>query len=129
MTTIVNYGAGNLALRAEYVRGASAPYEVVTDPASIQAAKKIVLPGVGHFGQMMRSLDDLGLRDVLIEKIRNGTPLLGICVGLQCLFEGSEESPERRVLLFCPDMSSALAGPCACLTWDGIRSTEYDPRH
>ncbi len=111
MTTIVNYGAGNVRSVQNTFEELAAPYEVVSDPASIQAAKKIVLPGVGHFGQMMRSLDDLGLRDVLIEKIRNGTPLLGICVGLQCLFEGSEESPQAQGLAILPGYVKRFSGP------------------
>jgi imidazole glycerol phosphate synthase glutamine amidotransferase subunit len=61
-------------------------------------ADKILLPGVGHFGQMMRALDELDVRAALLERIRAGVPFLGICLGLQALFEASEEAPEARGL-------------------------------
>jgi imidazole glycerol phosphate synthase glutamine amidotransferase subunit len=65
-------------------------------------ASKIILPGVGHFGQMMRALDEMDVRDALIERIRAGIPFLGICLGLQALFESSEEAPEQRGLGLLP---------------------------
>src|SRR5262249_53155546 len=58
----------------------------------------IVLPGVGHFGQMMRTLDELQVRETLVERIRAGVPFLGICLGLQALFMSSEEAPGERGL-------------------------------
>src|SRR5262249_40120930 len=64
------------------------------DPAAINQADKLILPGVGHFGQMIRSLDVMNLREALIEKIQSGTPFLGICLGLQALFTSSEEAPD-----------------------------------
>jgi imidazole glycerol phosphate synthase glutamine amidotransferase subunit len=63
---------------------------------------KLILPGVGHFGQMMRALDDLQVRDALVERIRAGVPFLGICLGLQALFESSEEAPGERGLGIYP---------------------------
>ena len=63
------------------------------DSAGLERSTKIILPGVGHFGQMMQAIDKLGLRQPLREKIASGIPFLGICVGLQCLFEKSEEAP------------------------------------
>jgi imidazole glycerol-phosphate synthase subunit HisH len=93
MTTIVDYGAGNIRSVQNTLDKLSAQYEVTNNPQVVRAATKIILPGVGHFGQMMRAIDNLGLREPLLEKIRSGIPFLGICVGLQCLFEESEESP------------------------------------
>ncbi len=93
MTTIVNYGAGNIRSVENTLSELGAQYEVTDLPEIVRHAAKIILPGVGHFGQMMQAIDKLGLRDVLCEKIRAGTPFLGICVGLQCLFERSEEAP------------------------------------
>ena len=75
-----------------------AQHELVRDVAGLRRATKIILPGVGNFGQMMRSLDQLGVRDALIERIRAGVPFFGICLGLQALFERSEEAPEQRGL-------------------------------
>ena len=59
-----------------------------------ERASKIILPGVGHFGQMLRALDEMDVREALIDRIRAGVPFLGICLGLQGLFETSEEAPE-----------------------------------
>ena len=61
-----------------------------------------MLPGVGHFGQMMRALDEMDVRETLIERIRAGVPFLGICLGMQALFEASEEAPEVRGLGIFP---------------------------
>ena len=93
MTTIVNYGAGNLRSVQNTLEELGVAHRVTDRPDETARADKLILPGVGHFGQMIEALDRLGLRAVLIEKIRSGTPFLGICVGLQCLFEDSEESP------------------------------------
>jgi len=92
-TTIVNYGAGNIRSVQNTLDELGAPYEVTDQPEVVLRAAKIILPGVGHFGQMMQAIDRLGLREPLKEKIRSGVPFLGICVGLQCLFEKSEEAP------------------------------------
>jgi glutamine amidotransferase len=93
VTTIVNYGAGNIRSVENTLAELGAEYEVTDEPGAVQRATKIILPGVGHFGQMMQAIDRLGLRQPLKEKIASGIPFLGICVGLQCLFEKSEEAP------------------------------------
>ncbi len=93
MTTIVNYGAGNIRSVENTLAELGARYEVTDQPAVVLRAMKIILPGVGHFGQMMQAVDRLRLRDPLRKKIAEGVPFLGICVGLQCLFERSEEAP------------------------------------
>ncbi len=79
-----------------------AEYELVRDAAGLGRATKIILPGVGHFGQMMRALDEMQVREALLERIRAGVPFLGICLGLQALFESSEEAPEERGLGLFP---------------------------
>lgn len=94
MTTIVDYGAGNLRSVENTLAAIGAPYGLTNTAAGIGAASKIILPGVGHFGQMMRTLDRLDLRRALTERIRQGVPFLGICLGLQGLFEASAEAPE-----------------------------------
>src|SRR5262252_2468484 len=94
MIALVDYGAGNLRSVANTLSELGAPYEVVRDSAGVRQARKIILPGVGHFGQMMRSLDVMGVREPLLERIRASVPFLGICLGLQALFEGSEEAPD-----------------------------------
>jgi imidazole glycerol-phosphate synthase subunit HisH len=93
MTTIVDYGAGNLRSVQNTLEELGADYEVTNQAEEVRRAQKIVLPGVGHFGQMMRAIDELRLREPLIERIRSAVPFLGICIGLECLFEASEEAP------------------------------------
>jgi imidazole glycerol-phosphate synthase subunit HisH len=93
MIALVDYGAGNLRSVANTLSELGARYEVVRDSAGLRYATKIILPGVGHFGQMMRSLDAMGVREALLERISAGVPFLGICLGLQALFEGSAEAP------------------------------------
>jgi glutamine amidotransferase len=96
--SVFDYGAGNLRSVQNTLGAIGAEYELIRDSVSIKRAEKLILPGVGHFGQMMRALDDLKVRDALIERIRAGVPFLGICLGLQALFELSEEAPAERGL-------------------------------
>jgi len=96
--SILDYGAGNLRSVENTLGAIGAEYELVRDAESLRRATKIILPGVGHFGQMMRAIDEMGVRDALVERIRAGVPFLGICLGLQALYESSEEAPEARGL-------------------------------
>jgi imidazole glycerol-phosphate synthase subunit HisH len=96
--TIFDYGAGNLRSVENTLAELGCPYDLVRDAAGLERARKIILPGVGHYGQMMRSLDELGVRHALMGRIAAGVPFLGICLGLQALFERSEEAPEARGL-------------------------------
>jgi imidazole glycerol phosphate synthase glutamine amidotransferase subunit len=95
---ILDYGAGNLQSVQNTLGAIGCEYTLVRDAEGLRRASKIILPGVGHFGQMMRALDGLGVREVLVERIRAGIPFLGICLGMQALFERSEEAPEVRGL-------------------------------
>ncbi len=102
MIAIIDYGAGNLRSVANTLDALQAQYSLARTARDLQAASKILLPGVGHFGQMMRALDEQNLRDCLIPKICGGVPFLGICLGMQALFEGSDEAPEARGLGLYP---------------------------
>jgi len=102
MIAIFDYGAGNLRSVQNTLGELGCEYTLVRDSASLLAATKILLPGVGHFGQMMRSLDALDVRQTLIDRIQGGVPFLGICLGMQALFESSEEAPEVRGLGIYP---------------------------
>ena len=102
MISILDYGAGNLRSVQNTLGEIGAEYELVHDAAALSRAAKIILPGVGHFGQMMRALDQMQVRDALLERIRAGVPFLGICLGLQALFESSEEAPEQQGLGLFP---------------------------
>jgi len=98
MIAIFDYGAGNLRSVANTLEEVGAAYTLVRDAEGLRQASKLILPGVGHFGQMMRALDQLGVRSALLERIEAGVPFLGICLGLQALLEGSEEAPGVRGL-------------------------------
>jgi imidazole glycerol-phosphate synthase subunit HisH len=102
MISVFDYGAGNLRSVQNTLGAIGASYELIRDAAAVRQAEKIILPGVGHFGQMMRAIDELGVREALVERIRAGVPFLGICLGLQGLFETSEEAPGQRGLGIYP---------------------------
>jgi glutamine amidotransferase len=98
MIAIIDYKAGNLASVVKTLRFLGADGLVVTQsPSDALRADKIVLPGVGHF-RATELLDEFGLTAAIREAIANGIPFLGICVGLQWLYEGSTESPETQGL-------------------------------
>lgn len=96
MIAVIDYKAGNLTSVVKALRhlGAS-DIHVTQEPSDVLRAAKIVLPGVGHF-QSTQLLTDLGLTEATRQAVSNGTPFLGICVGLQWLYEGSTEAPETR---------------------------------
>lgn len=95
MITIIDYGAGNLRSVENTLGALGTAYQLTRSAGGVNTAEKLILPGVGHFGQMMRALDELGLRTAIIEKARGGTPFLGICLGMQALFQSSAEAPEE----------------------------------
>lgn len=93
MIAIFDYGAGNLRSVQNTLAEIGAPYTLVTDDRGLRQATKIILPGVGHFGQIMRALDAMHVREALVDRMKAGVPFLGICLGLQALFTDSEEAP------------------------------------
>jgi len=99
---IFDYGAGNLRSVQNTLDEIGAQYELVRDADGLRRATKIILPGVGHFGQMLRTLDEMDVRNTFVERIKAEVPFLGICLGLQGLFETSEEAPEQRGLGIFP---------------------------
>ncbi len=93
MIAVIDYKAGNLTSVVKALRFLGAgDVHVTQSPADVRDARKIILPGVGHF-QSTQLLTDLGLTDAVRAAVAGGTPFLGICVGLQWLYEGSTEAP------------------------------------
>ena len=90
---IVDYGAGNLHSVLGALARAGASARVATSPADLGGADGIILPGVGAFGYAAEELAKSGFSDTLCAEARRGTPLFGICLGMQLLFAESEESP------------------------------------
>jgi glutamine amidotransferase len=90
---VVDYGVGNLGSVLRAFRSLEADARLTSDAESIASARRLVLPGVGHFGEAMANLRSLGLEAPLRDAVSKGALLLGICVGFQMLFEESEEAP------------------------------------
>jgi imidazole glycerol-phosphate synthase subunit HisH len=88
---LADYGAGNLRSVCSALSRAGADPAVSADPAEIETAPLAVIAGVGNTGSAARGLRERGLADALLARVREGRPVLGICVGMQLLFEGSEE--------------------------------------
>lgn len=92
MVAIIDYGAGNLSSVKKALDYLGAESEITEDKNKILSASHVILPGVGSFGDAMHSMQAHGLVDTVKEAALSGKPFLGICLGLQLLFEGSEES-------------------------------------
>ena len=90
---IIDYGMGNLHSVNKAMKYVGAEVEVTSEAAKIAKADKVILPGVGAFGDCMLNLEKYGLVPVIKETLASEKPFLGICLGLQLLFEGSEEAP------------------------------------
>ena len=88
---IIDYGMGNLRSVQKAFEARGARPKVTSDPAEVEKADKIILPGVGAFGQAMQELKKKKLLGALKDKVQSGTPYLGLCLGMQLLFSHSEE--------------------------------------
>jgi imidazole glycerol-phosphate synthase subunit HisH len=125
MIAIVDYKAGNLTSVRKAFDHLGAETVVTSNPSEVASAEKIVLPGVGHFAAT-KALDDSGLRDVMIEKIEQGTPFLGICVGMQWMLTSSEEAPDVHGLALwpgeCSRFPSGVKSPH--VGWNSLRMRE-----
>lgn len=110
MIAVIDYGAGNLRSVTNALRVLDLPHQVIRDADDLSRASRIILPGVGHFGQMMRALDAMQVREILLSRINAGVPFLGICLGLHALFEGSEEAPGMAGLGLIPDGVRKFSG-------------------
>jgi glutamine amidotransferase len=104
----VDYRAGNLTSVVKGLMAAGAAGVVTTDPTTVADADAVIVPGVGHFGAT-RAIDHR-MREALLGAAARRRPLLGICLGLQFLFEGSEEAPELRGLGLLPGHCHLLRG-------------------
>lgn len=94
MVAIIDYGAGNLSSVAKALDYLGAENEITLDKEKILSASHVILPGVGSFGDAMHSMEERGLVDTVKQAAHSGKPFLGICLGLQLLFESSDESPD-----------------------------------
>lgn len=130
---IADYGVGNLGSIQNMLRKFGVKSEIATEPASIRRASKIILPGVGSFDAGMKQLDQSGLRPaldtaVLIDKI----PVLGICLGMQMMTEGSQEGTQpglgwvrARTVRFLPEPNDPMKIPN--MGWNVVRKAKESP--
>jgi glutamine amidotransferase len=98
MLSIIDYGVSNVRSVVNALRAVDVQVELVTTAAEVRSAKKLLLPGVGSFGAAVSRLRDTGTFLAIRDAVLNGTPVLGICLGMQLLFEASEECPGERGL-------------------------------
>ena len=98
MIAIVDYGVGNLFSLQSSLKSIGQKAVVSSDPATIRSAEKIILPGVGAFGDAAEKLRETDMDQIVLEQAAAGKPLLGICLGMQLLFEKSYEFGEHKGL-------------------------------
>ena len=102
MIAIIDYDAGNMKSVEKALDFLGAEYIVTKDPEELAKADKLILPGVGAFGDAMDKLTGFGLVEVIQKLVAEGKPILGICLGMQLFFEESEESPDVKGLGLLP---------------------------
>lgn len=110
MTAIINYGVGNLFSLTGSLKHLNIDAVVTSDPETIKSADRIILPGVGAFADAKQKLLDTGLVPVLNQQVSDGKPLLGICLGMQLLFEKSYEYGEHTGLGYIKGEVCPLTG-------------------
>ena len=133
MIAIIDYGVGNLFSLKSSLAHLGQEAVVTADPAVIRAADRLILPGVGAFGDARQKLDDTGLVPVLLEEAEK-KPLLGICLGMQLLFDRSFEYGEHPGLGLVPgqvvDLRRDLTDPTLKVPhmgWNSLRILKDDP--
>jgi glutamine amidotransferase len=128
---VVDYGVNNLSSVVRALAAAGHEARLSSDPDELRKADRLVVPGVGHFGQGSRNLAERGLPEAIRAVAASGRPVLGICLGLQLLFPESEEAPGAtglgilagRVIRFRSGLSLPHVG------WAEVRPTEQGRRH
>lgn len=110
MIVVIDYDRGNLFSIEQALRKIDAPYKVSGDPVEIRNAERLILPGVGAFGDAMQTLFSRGLVEPIRERVRSDGPILGICLGMQLLFERSEEFGSHAGLALLEGVVDDLPG-------------------
>jgi len=102
MIVILDYGMGNLRSVQKAIEAVGSSAEITSDPERVRAASRVILPGVGAFADAMSELRRTGLGEAFSEAVRQGKPCLGVCLGLQLLFDSSTEDGEHIGLGLLP---------------------------
>ena len=140
MIAIIDYGAGNLKSVYKAFEFLGHDVVVTNDSKVVDKTHKVVLPGVGQFGDAMEGLKKAGMADAVYKAVESGKPFLGICIGMQLLLEGSEESPHTQGLgiikgqvikipstgLKIPQIGwNSLEFPRPCHIFEGLKPNEF----
>lgn len=131
MIVVVDYGVNNLKSVVRALNAGGHAATLTADPGRVRQGDRLVVPGVGNFGQAARNLAESGLGDAIREVARSGRPVMGICLGLQLFFSRSEEAPEAtglgllegEVRRFRTDL------PVPHVGWAGVRVTPEGAAH
>lgn len=131
MIAIVDYGMGNLQSVNKALRRLGEECSITSDPKVVSKADRLVLPGVGAFGQASSRLQELGLDEAIKQSALAGKPFLGICLGYQLLFDSSEESPEALGLGLLKGQVRKLKPTTDArvphIGWNAVQSVECNP--
>ena len=125
--TLIDYGAGNATSVERALHRLGTESVRASAPECIANAEALLLPGVGHFAALMRALDERNLRRPLRDAIAHGVPFLGVCLGLQALYETSDEAPELRGLGIFPGNIHALPATVKLphMGWNQLQSKRH----
>lgn len=125
MITIIDYEAGNLKSICNMLDFLGEEYRISSDPKEIETAATIIFPGQGHFAQAMKNLENKGLIEPIKNAIENNSKFLGICLGLQVLFEKSEEAPGINGLgIIKGEVKKFTSGKIPQIGWNKINTTQ-----
>jgi imidazole glycerol-phosphate synthase subunit HisH len=128
---VVDYGVNNLASVVRALGAGGHRAQLTADPDEVRRADRVLVPGVGNFGQGSRTLASTGLGEAVREVAQAGRPVLGICLGLQLFFETSEEAPEARGIGLLPGRVRRFSTelPVPHVGWAQVDLTEQGRRH
>ena len=125
MITIIDYEAGNLKSICNMLDFFKEDYIISSDPKVIENSEKIIFPGQGHFAQAMKNLEEKKLVEPIKKVIENGSKFLGICLGLQVLFEKSQEAPGIAGLgIIKGEVKKFTQGKIPQIGWNKIKTTQ-----
>ena len=135
MIAVVDYGMGNLRSVERALRHVGANAVLTSQPDTVASAEKVVVPGVGAFADAMSNIESCGLKDAILQGIRAGKPYLGICLGLQILFEVSEEGGSvhglgvvsGRVVRFAKTASDGTRLKVPHIGWNQVKMRRPSP--
>ena len=129
-TLIIDYGMGNLRSVEKAVEAVGGKPGITRDPDSVRKAQRLILPGVGAFGDAMQNLRQRGLDDAICDAVQEGIPLLGLCLGLQLLFTQGEEFGSHSGLNLIPGRVRKFEESDLCVPhvgWNQIEGTMANP--